>query len=248
MSFWRSKPQASMIDHCVSMERNVISKCVQAVHIKTSIIQKQYIPALCDIESQIIHCCKSWFSSRGKGPRNNNRSSTLVQRSNNVLIWTDIPLFTSPFFRDSYCLYTLWNNSHSKNCILVVKNYMVLLYTVLHTEWDPPPPPPPPKMWNKKRKIVYLNLARSLLFSDRLFGQNKPSFERELVNADRMESVSFFTFLICVCVFCGECGCICIISICVDDNSKQFYSFLFITQIILIFLCQINHICLRFCL
>ncbi len=35
--------------------------------------------------------------------------------------------------------------------------------------------------------------------SDRLFGQNN-------------------AFFYCVCVFCGECGCICMISICVDDN------------------------------
>ncbi len=40
--------------------------------------------------------------------------------------------------------------------------------------------------------------------SDRLLGQNKPFF--------------FNICTICVCVFCGECGCICMISICVADN------------------------------
>ncbi len=67
----------------------------------------------------------------------------------------------------------------------------------------------------KKRKIVYLNsgsLAGAVThavtylssdgaeLSDRLFGQNKP----------------FFFFLY---VFCGECDCICMISICVADIS-----------------------------
>ncbi len=36
-----------------------------------------------------------------------------------------------------------------------------------------------------------------------------------------------------MCVFCGDCGCICMISICVADNSyKAIIFFLFITQII----------------
>ncbi len=46
-------------------------------------------------------------------------------------------------------------------------------------------------------------------------------------------------------MFCGECGCICMISICVADNPyKAICFFLFITQIILIeFVCgQINHL------
>ncbi len=38
---------------------------------------------------------------------------------------------------------------------------------------------------------------------DQLFGQNNPFL---------------FCFNIVVCVFCGECGCICMISICVADN------------------------------
>ncbi len=46
-------------------------------------------------------------------------------------------------------------------------------------------------------------------------------------------------------MFCGDCGFICMISICVADNSyKAIFFFLFITQIILIvFFCgQINHL------
>ncbi len=40
--------------------------------------------------------------------------------------------------------------------------------------------------------------------SDQLFAQNKPFF--------------FNIFNICVFVFCGECDCICMISLCVADN------------------------------
>ncbi len=55
--------------------------------------------------------------------------------------------------------------------------------------------------------------------SDRLFGQNKPFL--------------IYVFNICVCVFCGEGGCICMISICVADHS---YKAIFcITKIILLY-------------
>ncbi len=30
---------------------------------------------------------------------------------------------------------------------------------------------------------------------------------------------------ICVFVFCGECGCICMLSICVDDNQADSYQY-----------------------
>ncbi len=40
---------------------------------------------------------------------------------NNVVILTDMPLFTSPFFRDSYCLYPFWNSSRSKKLRLGCK-------------------------------------------------------------------------------------------------------------------------------
>ncbi len=68
--------------------------------------------------------------------------------------------------------------------------------------------------------------------SDWLFGQNKK------------KKLFFGIFYICVCLFCGECGCISMISICVADNSYKANCFLFITQIILIvILCdQINHL------
>ncbi len=69
---------------------------------------------------------------------------------------------------------------------------------------------PPPQKWNIFIWILALSHegcdADHLMgteLSDRLFGQNK----------------TFFFFLyICVFVFCGECGCICMTSICVADN------------------------------
>ncbi len=77
--------------------------------------------------------------------------------------------------------------------------------------------PPPPKK-QKNRLFEYSrSLARAVAhavtylssdgaeLSDRLFGQNKPFY-------------FFNIFNICVCVFCGECGFICMISICVADN------------------------------
>ncbi len=42
---------------------------------------------------------------------------------------------------------------------------------------------------------------------------------------DKINPYPFFFFKIlnmCVCVFCGECGCICMISICVDDNQCDY--------------------------
>ncbi len=66
--------------------------------------------------------------------------------------------------------------------------------------------------------------------SNLLFGHKTPFFPN--------------IFNICVCVFCGECGCICMISICVADSSYKaiYFIYLFITQIILIvfFSGQIN--------
>ncbi len=68
--------------------------------------------------------------------------------------------------------------------------------------------------------------------SDWLFGQNKLLF------------FYFYFLYMCLCVL-WDCGFICMISICVADNSyKAIFFFLFITQIILIvFFCgQINHL------
>ncbi len=58
-------------------------------------------------------------------------------------ICTDIPLFTSPFFRD--CLCPFWNSSRSKNCILVVKPHGFVVYSVTHRMRPSPPHLPPPK-------------------------------------------------------------------------------------------------------
>ncbi len=56
--------------------------------------------------------------------------------------------------------------------------------------------------------------------------------------------ILFVKKIICICVFCGECGCICMISICVADNSYKGFFFFFFTQIILIVFCsgEINHL------
>ncbi len=43
-----------------------------------------------------------------------------------MLLYGQIFLFTSPFFRDSYCLYPLWNSSHSKKLRPSFKKHMVL--------------------------------------------------------------------------------------------------------------------------
>ncbi len=100
----------------------------------------------------------------------------------------NIPLLTSPFFRDNYCLYTLWNSSRSKKLRLgCKKQHGFVAYSVTYIM-----KPPPPKIVKKKRQIVYLNsraLSRGLWrtlwstchvmraeLSDWLFGQNKPFF------------------------------------------------------------------------
>ncbi len=33
-----------------------------------------------------------------------------------------------------------------------------------------------------------------------------------------LDKINPFSFFLCIFVFCGECGCICMISICVADN------------------------------
>ncbi len=162
-----------------------------------------------------IHCCKSRFSSRGnvKGPQNNIPPSTLVQWSNNVVIWTDIPLFTSPFFRDSYCLYPFWNSSRSKN--LVVKTTW-FCSTQCYTQNETIPPKSGKKAENclfefscslslegcdARCDVPVMRWGRNLAIG--FFDKNKPLFS---------------TFIIYVYVFFGELGFICMISICVADN------------------------------
>ncbi len=107
-----------------------------------------------------------------------------------------IPLFTSNLFRESYCLYPLWNNSCSKNCILVVKKkhtYILVAYSVTHRM----------RPSKKKAENCLFEFWRALAtavthamthlssdgaeLSDRIFGQNKPFF-------------STFFIYVCVCL------------------------------------------------
>ncbi len=116
----------------------------------------------------------------------------------------DIALCTSPFFRNSYCLYPFWNSSRSKTA-LVCKKTHGFVDTVLHTEIK------------SVRLFIWL-LALSREGCDApviwrgwnlaidFFGQNKPFFPPNICN---------------ICMFCGECGCICTISICVADNQLR---------------------------
>ncbi len=135
------KVKASSID-----DRSLfLSSTHQNIHNKKQCIQLRVI-----LSHKRIHCCKSRFSSRGKCSWNNARSSTLVQWSNNGFIWTDIPLFTSPFFRESYCLYLFWNSSHKKKLHLGCKKTLgFVVYSVTHRMRLPPPP--------KKLLFVYMN-------------------------------------------------------------------------------------------
>ncbi len=75
------------------------------------------------------------------------------------------------------------------------------------------------RQWEKKLQIVYLNsgalsrgLWRTLWHTCHVMGRNLAIGFLEKIN------LFFNIFNICVCVFCGECGCICMISICVADN------------------------------
>ncbi len=92
------------------------------------------------------------------------------------------------------------------------------------------------KSANKQFRLVYWILAVRYLSSDgaELSEQNKPFF------------VTFF-----ICVFCGECGCICMISICVADNQlwllwlNEGYECLWMTiwpHICMIIICITPHI------
>ncbi len=81
---------------------------------------------------------------------------------------------------------------------------MVLLDTVLHIEWDHPSKKEKKKLspegcdarWDTPVMWWGRNLAIGFLDKINLF---------------------FFFYTVCVYVFCGECGCICIISICVAN-------------------------------
>ncbi len=89
----------------------------------------------------------------------------------------------SPLFRDSYCLYPLWNSSCSKKTHLgCKKTHGFVVYSVTHRMR----PPPPKKVKTKCGKLFFwiLALSRGLWrshliraeLSDRLFGKNNPFF------------------------------------------------------------------------
>ncbi len=132
----------------------------------------------------------------------------------------DIPLFTSPFFRESYFLYPLWNSSRSKNCVLVVKKpHGFVAYSVTHRMR----PSPPKKPQRNQRKIVYFNLALSHEGCDVpviWWGRNLTISFLDKINLYFLY-IFYNIFNIYVCVFCGKCGCICMISICMADNQPN---------------------------
>ncbi len=79
--------------------------------------------------------------------------------------------------------------------------------------------PSPPKKWKQNQEIVYLNscalsrgLWRTLWHTCHVMGRN--------LVIGFLDKINLFVFKIsniCVCVFCGEYGCIYMISICVAD-------------------------------
>ncbi len=113
----------------------------------------------------------------------------------------------------AYCLYPLWNNSHSKNCILVVKQ-ITWFYSIQCYKQNKTIPP-------KKRKLFIWILALSCNGCDARceapviwWGWNLAISFLEKIN------LFFFNiFHICVFLFCG---CICTISICVTDNQHAY--------------------------
>ncbi len=118
----------------------------------------------------------------------------------------DFPLFTSPFFRENYCLYPLWNNSCSKNCLGCKKPHGFVEYRIkLHTEWDHPP---------KKWKIVF-GFWRSLAAAVTHAVTHLSSDGVEI--GDRLFGQDFFLYT-SICVLWGECGFIYMISICITPH------------------------------
>ncbi len=80
--------------------------------------------------------------------------------NNNVVIWMDIPLFTSPFFGDSYCLYPFWKSSHSKTLSFVCKKqHGFVVYSVTCRMR----PRPTKKRRKKNRANCFFEFWRSLL-------------------------------------------------------------------------------------
>ncbi len=98
------------------------------------------------------------------------------------------------------------------------KTHGFVVYSVTH-RLRPSPKKSKQKKATKSLFELWRSLARAVThavthlscdgaeLSDQLFGPNKPFL------------VCFFQKNdLCICVFCGEYGCICMISICVADN------------------------------
>ncbi len=87
-------------------------------------------------------------------------------------------------------------------------------------------------MW---AKIITIKRTKDLnyfsLCALNLFNTQVSQIELNYWNKWTFHIQMYWDAHVCVCVFCGECGCICMISICVAYNS---YKAIFITQIILI--------------
>ncbi len=128
----------------------------------------------------------------------------------------DIPLFTSHFFRESYCLYPLWNNLRSKKLRLGCKKpHGFVTYRTTHRMR-----PSPPKK-RKKAKHCLFEFWRSLAVAVTHAGTHLLSDGGRNLAIGFLDKINLFfpnIFHICVFVFYGECGCICMISICVADN------------------------------
>ncbi len=80
---------------------------------------------------------------------------------------------------------------------------------MLHTEWDYPK--------KQSEKLFIWILACSREGCDACCDAPVIWWGRN-VAIGFLDKINFFIFYLCVFVFCGECGCICMISICVDEN------------------------------
>ncbi len=81
---------------------------------------------------------------------------------------------------------------------------------MLHTEWDHPK--------QKKRTIVFWTLARSLRAVTHAVTYLSSDGGRNLSISFLDKIILFYFVSISLSVCCGECGCICMISIGVADN------------------------------
>ncbi len=92
--------------------------------------------------------------------------------------------------------------------------------------------------------ILALSLWRTLWSTCHVMGRNLT-----IGFLDKINLFFFSTFLICVCVFCGECGFICMIIICVADISCDYPDWMraitmndYMAHICMIIICITPHI------